>query len=109
MLYLFCPICQRDCDETELSCGGQAHLIRRDHTSSDKDFYRYLYERKNDKGIIFERWRHVYGCGKWFHTARCTVTNQVFGSYSAKDASQIEILIFYQFFLMRHQLNYFHK
>ena len=46
MLYLFCPICQRDCDETELSCGGQAHLIRRDHTSSDKDFYKYLYERK---------------------------------------------------------------
>ena len=49
MLYLFCPTCQRDCDETELSCGGQAHLIRRDHASSDKDFYKYLYERKNDK------------------------------------------------------------
>ena len=86
MLYLFCPICQRDCDETELSCGGQAHIIRRDYTSSDKDFYGYLYERKNDKGIIFERWRHVYGCGKWFHTARCTITNQVFGSYSAREA-----------------------
>ena len=57
MLNLFCPTCQRDCDETELSCGGQAHLIRRDHASSDKDFYEYLYERKNDKGIIFERWR----------------------------------------------------
>ncbi len=85
MLNLFCPICQRYCDETELSCGGQAHLIRRDHASSDKDFYEYLYERKNDKGIIFERWRHVYGCGKWFHTARCTLTNQVFGSYSAKE------------------------
>ena len=52
MLNIYCPICQRDCDETELSCGGQAHLIRRDHASSDKDFYEYLYERKNDKGII---------------------------------------------------------
>ena len=91
MLYLFCPTCQRDCDETELSCGGQAHLIRRDHASSDKDFYEYLYERKNDKGIIFERWRHVYGCGKWFHTARCTITNQVFGSYSAKRGATTQI------------------
>ena len=84
MLYLFCPICQRDCDETELSCGGQAHLVRRDYASSDKDFYEYLYERKNDKGIIFERWRHVFGCGKWFIAARCTLTMEVFGTYSAQ-------------------------
>ena len=41
MLNIYCPICQRDCDETELICGGQAHLIRRDHSSSDKDFYKY--------------------------------------------------------------------
>ena len=87
MLYLFCPICQRDCDESELSCGGQAHLIRKDGKSSDRDFYEYLYERKNDKGVIFERWRHAYGCGKWFHTARCSITNQVFGSYSVEEGA----------------------
>ena len=52
MLYLYCPTCQRDCDETELSCGGQAHLIRRDYASSDKDFYKYLYERKMIK-VLF--------------------------------------------------------
>ena len=32
----------------------------------------------------FERWRHAFGCGKWFHAARCTVTLEVFGTYSAQ-------------------------
>ncbi|HBV54262.1 MAG TPA: sarcosine oxidase subunit delta, partial [Rhodobacteraceae bacterium] len=29
-------------------------------------------------------WRHVYGCGKWFHAARDTNTLEVFGTYSAQ-------------------------
>ena len=32
----------------------------------------------------FERWRHAYGCGKWFLAARCTATLEVFGTYSAQ-------------------------
>ncbi len=28
--------------------------------------------------------RHQNGCGKWFHVARCTMTLEVFGSYSAQ-------------------------
>ena len=32
----------------------------------------------------FERWRHAFGCGKWFHAARCTVTLEVFATYSAQ-------------------------
>ena len=43
-----------------------------------------MFDRLNTKGIIFERWRHSYGCGKWFHVARCTETLEVFGSYSAQ-------------------------
>jgi sarcosine oxidase subunit delta len=34
--------------------------------------------------VHFERWRHAYGCGKWFHAARCTVTLEVFGTYPAQ-------------------------
>jgi sarcosine oxidase subunit delta len=44
----------------------------------------YLFQRENPKGVHFERWRHVYGCGKWFHAARCTATLEVFGTYSAQ-------------------------
>ena len=86
MLHIYCPTCERYCDETELVCGGEAHIIRKDFTNNDQEFYDYLYARKNFKGVTFERWRHLFGCGKWFHVSRCTINNQVFGSYSIRDS-----------------------
>ena len=84
MLTLQCPYCGVDADETELHAGGQAHLKREGPGSSDDDFEDYLFMRENPKGVHFERWRHAYGCGKWFHAARHTVTLEVFGTYSAQ-------------------------
>ena len=72
MLLLECPYCGAKCEETELSPGGEAHIKRYGPGSSDQDFEAYLFMRENPKGVHFERWRHVYGCGKWFHAARCT-------------------------------------
>ena len=84
MLILNCPYCGVDAPETELHGGGEAHLKRFGPGSSDDEFEAYLFNRKNPKGVHFERWRHVSGCGKWFHAARCTATLEVFGTYSAQ-------------------------
>ena len=84
MLMLHCPYCGADCAETELAPGGEAHLTRRGPGSADDDFAAYLFQRQNPRGVHFERWRHVYGCGKWFHVARCSTTLEVFGTYSAQ-------------------------
>ncbi len=84
MLTFRCPYCGADCDETELAPGGQAHLTRRGPEASDEAFADYLFTRENAKGVHFERWRHVYGCGKWFHAARCTQTLEVFATYPAQ-------------------------
>lgn len=84
MLILTCPYCDIVCDETELTPGGEAHLTRHGPGSSDDDFKAYLFNRKNPKGVHFERWRHAYGCGKWFHAARHTTTLEVFGTYPAQ-------------------------
>ncbi|MEM6906080.1 MAG: sarcosine oxidase subunit delta [Pseudomonadota bacterium] len=84
MLLLTCPYCGALCEETELAPGGEAHLTRYGPGSSDAAFEGYLFTRKNPKGVHFERWRHVYGCGKWFYAARCTVTLEVFGTYKAQ-------------------------
>lgn len=84
MLLLTCPYCGVSADETELSPGGEAHLKRFGPGSSDEDFEGYLFMRHNQKGVHFERWRHTYGCGKWFLAARCTATLEVFGTYSAQ-------------------------
>ena len=84
MLVLTCPNCGAVCEETELAPGGEAHLKRFGPGSGDQAFTDYLFTRKNPKGVHFERWRHAYGCGKWFHAARCTTTLEVFGTYSAE-------------------------
>ncbi|MBK5934094.1 sarcosine oxidase subunit delta [Rhodovulum imhoffii] len=84
MLYLKCPYCGQMADETELASGGQAHLRREGPDSSDSAFEAYLFLRDNPRGVHFERWRHAYGCGKWFHAARCTRTLEVFGTYRAQ-------------------------
>ena len=86
MLLLTCPYCGVDGEETEFHPGGEAHLKREGPGSSDADFADYLFTRKNPKGVHFERWRHQYGCGKWFLAARDTVTLQVFGTYPAQTA-----------------------
>lgn len=84
MLILDCPYCGTTADETELAPGGQAHLTRFGPGSTDDDFKGYLFQRDNPRGVHFERWRHAYGCGKWFLAARDTMTLEVFGTYKAQ-------------------------
>lgn len=84
MLTLTCPCCGATVEETELAPGGEAHLKRFGPGSTDAEFEAYMFNRKNPKGVHFERWRHAYGCGKWFLAARDTVTLEVFGTYPAQ-------------------------
>lgn len=86
MLIVTCPYCGVQAEETELQPGGEAHLKRVGPEGSDDEFETYLFARKNPKGVHFERWRHAYGCGKWFLAARDTATLQVFGTYRAQTA-----------------------
>lgn len=87
MLSLRCPVCGVVADETELAPGGVAHLRRAGPDSDVEEFEAYLFLRDNPKGVHVERWRHAYGCGKWFHAVRCTATNEVFGTYPAQTAA----------------------
>jgi sarcosine oxidase subunit delta len=84
MLTMPCPFTGALLDETELHAGGEAHRKRFGPGSSDEDFEGYMFTRENPKGVHFELWRHAYGTGKWFIAARCTVTNEVFGTYPAQ-------------------------
>ncbi|MFV0385853.1 sarcosine oxidase subunit delta [Paracoccus sp. (in: a-proteobacteria)] len=84
MLILTCPFCGIPAEESELQPGGEAHLKRVGPEGSDDEFEGYLFARRNPKGVHFERWRHAYGCGKWFLAARDTASLQVFGTYKAQ-------------------------
>ena len=93
MLILNCPVCGVTGEETEFHAGGEAHIKRFGPGSNDKEFHSYMFTKENPKGVHFERWRHNNGCGKWFHAARCTMTLEVFGSYSAQTLAPPEDLI----------------
>ncbi len=84
MLLLTCPCCGVAAEETEFAPGGEAHLRREGPGTSDGAYESYMFNRKNPRGVHFERWRHAYGCGKWFIAARDTVTLEVFGTYPAQ-------------------------
>ncbi len=68
-------------DEDELRFGGPAHLTRPSLECSDAAWTDYLFNRENPKGLHFERWLHVFGCGRWFNVARHTVTHEIFACY----------------------------
>jgi sarcosine oxidase subunit delta len=90
MLLLTCPYCGVTADETELAPGGAAHLRRAGPEASDEEFETYRFLRDNPRGLHLERWRHAYGCGKWFIAARHTATMEVFGTYPAQAAGPPE-------------------
>ena len=83
MLTLRCPACGALADETELAPGGEAHLVRMGPDADDAAFEGYLFTRRSPKGVHVERWRHAYGCGKWFHAVRDSVSLRVWGTYAA--------------------------
>lgn len=91
MLLIECPWCGPRTEE-EFWCGGESHIVRPTLSLdiSDAKWAKYLYYRKNTKGVEFERWLHRYGCGQWFNVARDTVTHEIKAVYGmAEEKPQI--------------------
>lgn len=82
MFLITCPWCGER-DQSEFSCGGQAHIVRPidNDEMSDEAWADYLFMRKNTKGLYYERWVHACGCGQWFNMVRNTVNDEILGSY----------------------------
>ena len=82
MLKINCPICGNR-DETEFSCGGEAHIARpiADNKLTDTAFSEYLFMRDNPKGVFLERWCHTSGCRRWFNLARDTISHEIIEIY----------------------------
>ncbi len=96
MLIIQCPVCGEEGDETDFHCGGQAHIARPatsdPHNITDGDQRDYLFMRFNPKGLHFERWRCDRGCGKWFHAARDTVSQDFKAYYGITELPPAEVM-----------------
>ncbi|MBE8157838.1 MAG: sarcosine oxidase subunit delta [Betaproteobacteria bacterium] len=82
MLLIECPWCGAR-EQTEFSHHGEAHIVRpaAPDSLSDEEWAAYLFSRKNPKGVHYERWMHVFGCRRYFHMARNTVSGEIYGVY----------------------------
>ena len=82
MLLIACPWCGPR-EESEFSCGGEAHIARPKSPEqlSDEAWGDYVFMRKNPKGVQYERWLHSHGCRRWFNMARSTVTHEILSIY----------------------------
>lgn len=85
MLLIKCPYCEEERPELEFRNAGEAHLVRANPIieQSDDDFAAYLYFRQNPKGLQFERWRHIHGCGRFFNAVRDSVSDKFLTVYKA--------------------------
>lgn len=88
MLLIHCPYCLKAFPELEFAYAGEAHIIRPDDPSllTDEEWRDFLFIRDNKRGIHFERWRHVHGCGRFFNAVRDTVTDKFLLTYKAGES-----------------------
>ncbi len=88
MLLIDCPWCGKR-DQSEFSCGGEAHITRPKNPPdlSDDEWADYLFMKKNIKGLQYERWNHVNGCRRWFNVARNSSTDEILKIYKIGESS----------------------
>lgn len=84
MLQIPCPYCGVR-DEDEFRWGGQSHIARPGLDATDAAWAEYLFTRDNPKGVHYERWLHVFGCGRWFNLARHTLSHEILACYRMGD------------------------
>lgn len=85
MLLIYCPYCEEERSELEFRGAGDAHIVRPSNIAdiTDEEFEEFFFLRDNPKGLIFERWRHISGCGRFFNAARDTVSDKFRMTYKA--------------------------
>ncbi|TIL85716.1 MAG: sarcosine oxidase subunit delta family protein [Mesorhizobium sp.] len=85
MLLIRCPYCEEERPELEFRNAGEAHIARSADmaATSDDDFEKFFFIRSNPKGIIYERWRHMHGCARFFNAVRDTVSDRFLMAYKA--------------------------
>lgn len=82
MFVIECPWCGPR-DQSEFSCGGEAHISRPAERSdmSDEEWAEFVFMRTNAKGLFAERWNHAAGCRRWFNVLRNTSTDEILAVY----------------------------
>jgi sarcosine oxidase subunit delta len=92
MLLIPCPYCGAR-PELEFFYAGEAHRLRPTDAErlSDQQWADYLYMRANPKGVHAERWRHNFGCGRFFNCIRDTLSDVIITTYRCGEPAPVTI------------------
>lgn len=92
MLLIKCPYCEEERPELEFRHAGQAHIVRPNNLAeiSADEMEEFLFIRENKRGVIFERWRHIHGCARYFNCVRNTVTDEIAMTYKSGEPKPSE-------------------
>ena len=84
MLIIPCPYCGPR-PEIEFRYAGEAHVARPEKPAEvdDAGWADFLYMRSNPKGLHYERWRHNFGCARYFNAVRHTVSDRIVATYKS--------------------------
>lgn len=88
MMLIPCPWCGSR-NEDEFAWGGEACRVRPDDpfVLDDIQWADYMYNNRNEKGWVLERWCHTKGCNQWFEIRRNNVTHEI-TPHGIEDADQ---------------------
>lgn len=91
MLLINCPYCEEDRPELEFRHAGEAHIARPANMAeiSAEAFETFFFIRENPRGLVWERWRHVHGCARFFNAVRDTVTDRFVTTYKAGEPKYV--------------------
>jgi heterotetrameric sarcosine oxidase delta subunit len=86
MLLIYCPYCEEERSELEFrKRRRRAYRPPDQHRGRDdrRGLRGVLLSARQPQGLIFERWRHLHGCGRFFNAARDTVSDKFLTTYKA--------------------------
>lgn len=88
MFILECPHCGPR-HQSEYAYAGEAHIMRPNdgEVLTDEEWAKFVFTRRNTKGIFAERWVHVAGCRKYFNVLRNTATDEILAVYNIGEAA----------------------
>lgn len=91
MLHIYCPHCRELREEEEFHSKGQAHIARPadPDNCTDEEWGKYMFFRKNTRGIHHEIWVHATGCRKFFNVTRDTQTYEIKEVYKIGEQPQV--------------------
>lgn len=77
MLEINCPYCGKRA-QTEFTYVGDASLVRpKFHTDAQRDWFEFVYLRKNPLGLHDELWQHSAGCRQHIKIRRNLITHEI--------------------------------